>query len=64
MPAMKEWVAKEGQTLKRRVMLSTFSLSTLLSLDLYCPVEIEAVKVSSKIGKMLKKPVPEVVLDL
>ena len=27
-------------------------------------MDIEAVKVSSKIGKMLKKPVPEVVLDL
>ena len=36
----------------------------MLLFDLYCPVEIEAVKVSSKIGKMLKKPVPEVVLDL
>ena len=41
-----------------------FQLSTSLSFDLYCPVDIEAVKVSSKIGKMLKKPVPEVVLDL
>ena len=27
-------------------------------------MEIKAVKVSSKIGKMFKKPVPEVVLDL
>ena len=27
-------------------------------------MDIEAVKVSSKIGKMLKKPVPEVVFDL
>jgi hypothetical protein len=38
--------------------------STLLLFDLYCPVEIEEVKVSSKIGEMFKKPVPEVVLDL
>ena len=32
--------------------------------DLYCPVEIEAVKVSFKIGTMFKKPVPEVVLPV
>ena len=62
-PAMKEWVAREGQTHKRRIMLSTFSFLLLL-FDLYHPVEIKGVKVSSKIGKMLKKPVPEVVLDL
>ena len=60
---MKVWAAREGQTLKRRVMLSTYP-STLLLFDLYCPVEIRVVKVSSKTGKMLKKPFPEVVLDL
>ncbi len=34
MPAMKEWVAKKGQTLLRRVMLSTFSF--LLCFCLTC----------------------------
>jgi hypothetical protein len=34
MPAMKEWAAREGQTLLRRVMLSTFSF--LLCFRLTC----------------------------
>ena len=38
--------------------------STLLLFDLYYPLEIKAVKVSSNIGKMFKKPLPEVLLDL
>ena len=56
MVSMKKWVVKKGQTLKRFEILYTFSL-------LLC-IEIKAVKVSSKIGKMLKMPIPEVVLDL
>ena len=60
---MKEWAAREGQTLKRCVMLSTFSL--LLHFHLTCTARwIEVVKVSSKIGKKLKKLVPEVVVDV
>lgn len=58
--ALKDWVAKNSQTFKRLETLST----CLSVFDLYCPMEIEALKVSSKIGKMLKKPVSEVVLDL
>jgi hypothetical protein len=46
LPAMKEWSAREGKTLKRCITLSTFSLLTSCLFDLYCPVEIKVIKVS------------------
>ena len=55
---------RKGSNTQKILNPLPFKPATLLLSDLYCPVDIKAVKVSSKIGKMSKKLVPEVVLDL
>ena len=59
-----EGLGAKTVTRSKDLKLSLLVANCLTLFDLYCPIKIEALKVSSKIGKMLKKPVSEVVLDL
>ncbi len=59
-----EGLGAKTVTRSKDLKLSLLVANCLTLFDLYCPIKIEALKVSSKIGKMLKKPVSEVVLDM